>query len=124
MFELTIEENVYQFRFGMGFVKEINNTVMVPMDGAPSVKQPAGLRYKIAGLYDGDVIALADVLDIANKTCKPRITRNTLDAYIEDENTDINKLFQDVLDFLSNANCTKTSVQKIAMLVEAQKQKV
>ncbi len=124
MFELTIEGNVYQFRFGMGFVKEINNTVMVPVDGAPSVKQPSGLRYKVAELYDGNVIALADVLDIANKTCNPRITRNVLDAYIEDENTDIDKLFQDVLDFLSNANCTKTTVQKIAMLVEAQKQKM
>lgn len=41
MFELTIENEVYQFNAGMGFVKEINKTVQIPVDGAPSVKQNA-----------------------------------------------------------------------------------
>ena len=112
MFELTIENEVYQFNAGMGFVKEINKTVQIPVDGAPSVKQNAGVRYKIGQLLDGDVEALVDVLDVANKGQSLRATRTLLEKYIEDESTDIDKLFEDVLDFLSNANCTKKAVRE------------
>ena len=118
MFELTIENEVYQFNAGMGFVKEINKTVQIPVDGAPSVKQNAGVRYKIGQLLDGDVEALVDVLDVANKGQSLRATRTLLEKYIEDESTDIDKLFEDVLDFLSNANCTKKAVQELRKAAE------
>ena len=118
MFELTIENEVYQFNAGMGFVKEINKTVQIPVDGAPSVKQNAGVRYKIGQLLDGDVEALVDVLDVANKGQSLRATRTLLEKYIEDESTDIDKLFEDVLDFLSNANCTKKAVRELREVAE------
>ena len=118
MFELTIENEVYQFNEGMGFVKEINKTVQIPVDGAPSVKQNAGVRYKIGQLLDGDVEALVDVLDVANKGQSLRATRTLLEKYIEDESTDIDKLFEDVLDFLSNANCTKKAVRELREVAE------
>ena len=118
MFELTIENEVYQFNAGMGFVKEINKTVQIPVDGAPSVKQNAGVRYKIGQLLDGDVEALVDVLDVANKGQSLRATRTLLEKYIEDESTDIDKLFEDVLDFLSNANCTKKAVRELREAAE------
>ena len=118
MFELTIENEVYQFNAGMGFVKEINKTVQIPVDGAPSVKQNAWVRYKIGQLLDGDVEALVDVLDVANKGQSLRATRTLLEKYIEDESTDIDKLFEDVLDFLSNANCTKKAVRELREVAE------
>ena len=118
MFELTIENEVYQFNAGMGFIKEINKTVQIPVDGAPSVKQNAGVRYKIGQLLDGDVEALVDVLDVANKGQSLRATRTLLEKYIEDESTDIDKLFEDVLDFLSNANCTKKAVRELREVAE------
>ncbi len=118
MFELTIENEVYQFNAGMGFVKEINKTVQIPVDGAPSVKQNAGVRYKIGQLLDGDVEALVDVLDVANKGQSLRATRTLLEKYIEDESTDIDKLFEDVLNFLSNANCTKKAVRELREVAE------
>ena len=118
MFELTIENEVYQFNAGMGFVKEINKTVQIPVDGAPSVKQNAGVRYKIGQLLDGDVEALVDVLDVANKGQSLRATRTLLEKYIEDESTDIDKLFEDVLDFLSNANCTTKAVREPPKVAE------
>lgn len=118
MFELTIENEVYQFNAGMGFVKEINKTVQIPVDGAPNVKQNAGVRYKIGQLLDGDVEALVDVLDVANKGQSLRATRTLPEKYIEDESTDIDKLFEDVLDFLSNANCTKKAVRELREVAE------
>ncbi len=124
MFELTIENEVYQFNAGMGFVKEINKTVQIPVDGAPSVKQNAGVRYKIGQLLDGDVEALVDVLDVANKGQSLRATRTLLEKYIEDESTDIDKLFEDVLDFLSNANCTKKAVRELREVAEKRMEQI
>lgn len=124
MFELTIENEVYQFNAGMGFVKEINKTVQIPVDGAPSVKQNAGVRYKIGQLLDGDVEALVDVLDVANKGQSLRATRTLLEKYIEDESTDIDKLFEDVLNFLSNANCTKKAVRELREVAEKRMEQI
>lgn len=121
MFELTINDVVYGFRFGMGFIREINRTMSAPIDGVPGEKQNVGLRYKIGCLYDSDVEALVEVLDAANKTEKPRVTRAMLDAYIENPETDIDKLFEDVIDFLRQNNATKKVAADIQKMVDEQK---
>lgn len=118
MFELTINDTVYQFNFGMGFMRDINKNVTVPVDGLPGVKQKMGMSYAIAKVIDGDIETLVEVLDIANKGKEPRITRPILDAYIEDENTDIEALFGQVIDFFKHANVTKKTTQQ--MLAAAQ----
>ncbi len=123
MFELTINEQVYQFHFGMGFLREINKTVSAPVDGLQGVKKNMGLRYTAAGIIDGDPEALVELLDIANKGQSPRVTRALLDSYIEDENTDVDKLFDTVMGFLKTANATKSTVLPIAEAVEKEKAK-
>lgn len=121
MFELTINDVVYQFQFGMGFLREINKLVGRPVDGIPDAKQNIGLQYKVAGIIDGDLEALVDVLDIANKNQKPRVTRTLLDSYIDDENTDVDRLLADVLDFLSKTNATKKIT--VALMDAAEKER-
>ena len=123
MFEITVDEKVYQFHFGMGFMLEINKKVGTVIDGLPDVKKNMGLQYYVAGILDGDMEALVEVLDTANKAQKPRITREQLYRYIDDENTDIDKLFEDVLDFLSRANATKKITLMLKAEVEKQKAK-
>lgn len=123
MFELTINEKVYKFHFGMGFLREVNRTISKTIDGVKDAKENIGLRYKIAGIIDGDPEALVDVLDAANKGQEPRVTRNQLDAYIDDAETDIDALFADVLDFLSRANATKKAVQTLQEAVEKERAK-
>ena len=123
MFELTINGVVYQFNFGMGFMRTINKKVGTPVDGLPDVKRNIGLRYYISGIIDNDLEDLEEVLLAANVNQKPRITHEVLDAYIDDANTDIDKLFEDVLDFLRNANATKKTVESILEAVEKQKNK-
>ncbi len=123
MFELTINETVYQFKFGLGFVRDINKTKRKAIDGMPDEKQDVGLQFAVASLIDEDPIALVEILDIANKTEKPRVTRAALDAYIEDENTDIDALFKEVLDFLSKANATKKTALAVMEMVEAERAK-
>lgn len=107
MFELTINSTVYQFAFNMGFMREINKKVGRPVDGLPDLRQNMGLQYYVAGVIDGDLESLVEILDIANKGQKPRVTKDLLDSLIDDENTDVEELFASVLDFLKSANATK-----------------
>ena len=65
--ELTINGQVYQFNFGMGFMREMNKKVSMPVDGVKDAKKNIGLRYAVAGIMDGDVEALEDLLLVANK---------------------------------------------------------
>ena len=37
MYELTINDVVYQFNFGMGFMREVNKKVCTPVDGLKAV---------------------------------------------------------------------------------------
>lgn len=120
MFELTINDKVYPFNFGMGFMREINRKVGVPVDGLPDVKKNIGLRYHVAGLIDGDLESLVEVLLAANKGLNPRVLAADLDAYIDDANTDIDALFAEVLDFLSGANATKKTVAEIRENIKKQ----
>ena len=110
MLEININETIYQFNAGMGFLREINKTMGAPIDGVPGEKQYIGLRYKIGCLFDGDPEALVDVLCAMNKGCVPRISSKILDDYIENADTDIDELFRVVLDFLGRANVTKKTV--------------
>ena len=116
MFELTIKDQVYQFNFGMGFLREINKKVSTPIDKLPDVRQNIGLRFYVSRIIDKDAEALVDVLEMANKGEKPRITRDILDSHVDSEDTDIDSLFGEVMGFLKKANATKNVVK---MLVEA-----
>ena len=123
MFELEIKGNVYQFNFGMGFMREVNKKIAMPVDGMPGVKKNIGLQYLVAGVIDGDVEALVDVLDCANMRNTPRITKAALDEYI-DECEDIDDLFEKVMGFLKNANATRKTVTSLLEMVEAEKAKM
>ena len=124
MMELTIKGQVYQFNFGMGFLREINKQTNVPVDGAPGVRKDVGFRYALMNLTDGDTEALVNVLDIANKGQNLRVTRNLLDEYIDDEDTDIDELFDTVMGFLKSANAVKKIVRELLEVVEKEKQKL
>lgn len=119
--ELTINEKVYQFNFGMGFLREVNKRVNIPVDGLPGVKENVGLRYTVGMLVANDVETLVEVLDIANKGQQPRATKAEIDSYIDDPETDIDKLFADVLDFLRTSNATRKTVREVLEAFEARK---
>lgn len=122
MFELTINGVVYSFHFGMGFMREINKKVTTPVDGLKDVKKNIGLQYLVASVIDGDLEALVDILDAANKGQNPRVTRAAIDAYIDDADTDIDALFAEVIDFLRNANATRKTVNMLLEAIEKQKE--
>ena len=110
--ELEINGKTYSFKFGMGFLLDINKTYEVESVGSKN-KEKAGLAFNVSGILDKNPESLLTILEIANKTETPRISRSEIMAYIESEDTDIDGLFDEVLDFLSRANCTKNMTLKI-----------
>lgn len=118
MFELTISGEVYQFNFGMGFLRKINKKVNQPVDGLKDVNKDIGLGYMVLLLIDRDVEALVEVLLASNEGTK-RVTQSMLDSYIDNEVKDIEQLFVEVLDFLRQANATKKKT--IELMKEAEK---
>ena len=122
MFELTIKGTVYQFAFNMGFLRRVNKTMGMPVDGVPNAKKNVGLQYLIAGVMDGELESLVEILEAANVGQEPRATRDIIDAYI-DECEDIDGLFDKVLDFLEQSNATKSAVTKLKEALEAEKAK-
>jgi hypothetical protein len=122
MLELTINGKVYEFKFGMGFMREVNKYFQKPIDGIKDAKENVGLQMMVAGIYAKDAEYLARVLDAANKGFSPRVTVALLDAYI-DECEDIDQLFEDVLDFLKTANATKNVTNQFIEQMEAAMEK-
>jgi signal recognition particle GTPase len=123
MFELTINNTVYEFNFGMGFIRDLDPTVTKPIDGVKGKVQNLGVQYAVAGIIDSDVEALSDVLLRANKGFNPRLTQKDVDAFIENEETDLDEVFETVLGFLQSANVTKKITQNLLETIERQKEK-
>lgn len=121
--ELTINGEVYSFQFNIGFLRDINKTVMTPVDGVPGLKKEAGLSFAVASLIDGDVEELVTVLDLANKRQEPRVTTKLIEDYIDDESTDIDALFDTVLDFLAKSNATRKVTLQIRNAVKKEMEK-
>lgn len=123
MFELTINNTVYEFNFGMGFMRELDPTVTKPIEGVKGKVQNLGVQYAIAGIIDGDVEALGDVLIRGNKGFNPRLTQKDVDAFIEDADTNLEEVFEAVLGFLKSANVTKKITQTLLETIEKEKAK-
>ena len=125
MNELVINGEVYRFHFGFGFIRKIGGAVKVPVTGIPGVTKDAGLYLAIANVYDGDILELVHVLDVANEGQTPRIKRAELEAWLEDESTDVEEVFKQVLDFFERANCcrkTMENVKEVARMQEKSRQ--
>ena len=105
--ELAINGNVYQFSFNIGFLRNINKTITVDVDGMDGVKRNVGLRYSVGLLLDGDLETLVDVLELANKGQSTRLTKKAIEDYIDNADTDVDEVFDSVIEGLKQANATK-----------------
>lgn len=109
--QLEINGTTFEFRFGIGFMKEIQSRYKEM--ASISVAIPNGFKYVVASMLDGHIEDLFDILYTANKTEKPRITEKALMEYLEDESTDIESLIKEVKAFLLKANASKSLMNQI-----------
>lgn len=111
-FELTMNGQPYAFCFGMGFLKTINAKATVKVPNS-NYSMNSGLKFYMAQVIDRDVEALAEVLMIANAGMTPRLKQKDLYEFFEDEETDIDEVFNTVIDFFGKANVTKPMYREL-----------
>ena len=63
------------------------------------------------------------MLDAANLGCEPRVTRKTLDEFVDQADTDIDEVFEKVLGFLKTANATRKVTESVMEAVEKEMKK-
>jgi len=119
-FEIEMNGTPYAFNFGMGFLKAINSRATEKVPNS-NYSVNVGAKYLMAQVMSDDVEALCDVLMTANKGENPRLTQKELELYIEDEATDIEALFAQVVDFFGKANATKMVYKELQSLTEMEK---
>ena len=117
--ELTINGIVYKFKASIGFVRKVNKNVT--QKDELGVEKQVGLTYLVAGLVDGEIEELINALDYLNDGMTPRVTREQIEEYID--TTDVEKLFEVVIDFLSSANASKVAIKKLFERVEEAKKR-
>ena len=117
-FEIEMDGTMYAFKFGMGFLKAINSRATEKVPNS-NYSVNVGAKYLMAQVMSDDVEALCDVLMTANKGETPRLTQKELESYIEDDATDIEALFKQVVDFFGKANATKMVYKEIQSIAEA-----
>lgn len=93
----------YDFKFGLGFLREINKGAEYNLHG---IVVNAGLEKTLPNLMGRDIETLVEVLKIANKTEKPRISDAEIERIIE-ECDDVEALFEELIEELKTSNFTK-----------------
>lgn len=111
-FELIMNGQPYAFCFGMGFLKTINAKATTKVPNS-NYSINTGLKFMMAQVIDRDIEALAEVLMVANAGMNPRLKQKDLYEFLEDEDTDIEEVFDTVIDFFGKANVTKTMYKEL-----------
>ena len=72
-----------------------------------------GLETLLPNLLSKNTVTLVDCLIAANRTEKITVTQDILDKYIDDDSTDIDQVFEDVIEELKKSNASKLKTAKI-----------
>lgn len=111
-FEIIMNGQPYTFVFGMGFLKTMNAKATAKVPNS-NYSINVGLKYIMAQVIDHDTEALADVLMTANAGMTPRLKQKDLYDFLDSEDTDIEAVFDTVIDFFGKANATKMTYKDL-----------
>lgn len=109
--EIEVNGEIYQLVAGFGFLHEVNKKLSIDVPNT-GTKKEVGLKYMAASIIDGDIDALADCIFYMNIGQSPRLKKAQVESYLEDVE-DIDKVFEDVINFLSQANACKKEVKPL-----------
>ena len=109
--EIEVNGEIYQLVAGFGFLHEVNKKLSIDVPNT-GTKKEVGLKYMVASIIDGDIEALADCIFYMNIGQSPRLKKAQVESYLEDVE-DIDKVFEDVINFLSQANACKKEVKPL-----------
>jgi len=119
--EIEVNGEIYKLVAGFGFLHEVNKKLAVDVKSA-GTKKEIGLKYMVASIIDGDIDALVDCIFYMNSGQTPRLKKQQIESYLEDVE-DIDKVFEDVINFLSHANVCRKEVMQLMSVQEAETKK-
>ena len=121
MYTREINGKIYEFKFGIGFVRDIDKTQTTKGDDGN--QQKVGLVYAIAGLMDGDFEKLIDCLMLGNKyAAGERLERKTIEEWLESDGVDLEQECRDLLDFFETSNFTRRKMSDLKETLEKNEQ--
>ena len=116
MYTREINGKLCEFNFGLGFVREIDKSVLV--DGDDKRKHKMGLTYAIAGLMDCDFEKLLDCFVIGSKYAPGEaLSRSDIESWMDTEDFDLEKECGDMLDFFEKCSFTKKKTADLKQMV-------
>ena len=107
--QLTINEKTYNVKFGVKFVRVLDKAYPIEQQG---LKFGMALSAKIPELYAKNIASLADIIYYGTVTESPRPSLNDVETYVE-ECEDLEKLFDDVIQELSESNAGKSLMSEM-----------
>ena len=117
MYTKEINGKLYDFNFGLGFVREIDRRETIQDNNKKT--QNVGLSYAIAGLVDGDFEKYIDCMLAGNKFSNgEKLTRPEIENWMESDDFDFEKECTDLLDFFGKCNFTKKKTESVVKEAE------
>lgn len=113
--KIKINGKEYEPSFNMKFIRLLDKHMGITMDVQGAGKQPFGMAMtRLApALKTFDTAALSDVIYYSLWNASPRPSQADIDAMIDDPETDIEKLFKDVIETMKKANSVKLATKNL-----------
>lgn len=119
--EIEISGKMYQLKATLKFMECVEPLKKVKTEGGEEVE--LGLANLITQARDtGDPRALRDLIFYLNEGQNPRMTKQTANLLIDDENTDLEALAGEIFDFLYAANVSRMRLKALGFLPEEKKE--
>lgn len=116
--EIEVNGEIYKLVAGFGFLHEVNKKLAIDVQST-GTKKEIGFKYMVASIIEGDIDALVDCIFYMNSGQSPRLKKTQIESYLEDVE-DIDKVFEDVINFLSHANVCRKEVMQLMSVQEAE----
>ena len=111
--QIKIKNKDYDLNFGVKFVRELDKIAGMKIErNGIAQRFGMGVTLTLPSLNQYDPATLATVLYCATWDNKNRPSLNDIDDFIDDPDTDLEKVFKDVLDEMNKANAIKVVVNK------------
>lgn len=110
MKEIEINGKKYELHFGIDFIREMDKRHEVKGNG---VRFGMGVQSAVIYLKDLNPVIIADIILSATHTLKSIPSLADIEAWIEDQGDNLEKVFDDFLSALKTAPLTKLKVSKV-----------
>lgn len=112
--QIKVNGKDVNLNFGVRFIRELDQRAGLTLT-VQGIKQNFGMALTkvIPALQSYDVAVLAELLYCAAWDNQKRPSLNDIDAFLDDNSTDIDKLFEDVQRELKSSNAARTATKNL-----------